>query len=270
MILFSLTFAAQTHRFVYEYQFKTDSTSTEKRNVNMVLDINPQDIKFYNYEYVKIDSLNKIRSEKNSIWEDTPAVIRKKNSNVNSNYILVQNIFITETEDNINWNLAADTKVIDGYTLQKATATYGGRMWTAWFTKEIAIHEGPYKFRGLPGLIFEIYDNRDNFKFSLVKSYKLSTTYETRDILEHFGGQNPVKISEAKLKKMILDSYNDPLHEFKEHYKNNTDPSARFLVMGIEVKSPDQFKDLSEKLQSNIRRNNNPIEINKAVKYPSR
>ena len=270
LIIFSLSCTAQTHRFIYEYHFKTDSTSTEKRKVSMVLDINPQDIKFFNYEYVKTDSLNKIRNERNSIWDDTPALIRKKNSNINSNYVLVQNIFVVDTEDNINWNLAADTKVVAGYTLQKATAQYGGRTWTAWFTKEITINEGPYKFRGLPGLIFEIYDNKDNFKFSLIKSYKLTNTYETRDILEHFGGQNPVKISESKLKKMMLDSYNDPLHEFKEHYKNNTDPGARFMVMGIEVKSADQFKDLSEKLQSSLRKNNNPIELNKAIHYPER
>ncbi|GAA5093449.1 hypothetical protein GCM10023210_24010 [Chryseobacterium ginsengisoli] len=265
--MFSLSITAQTHRFVYEYHFKTDSTSTEKRNANMVLDINPQNVKFYNYEYVKTDSINKTRGESSSIWDDTPAVIRKKNSNVNSNYVLVQNIFVVDTEDKINWNLSNETKISGNYTLQKATTRFGGRNWTAWFTKDINLNEGPYKFRGLPGLIFEIYDDKDNFRFSLIKSYKLAKTYETRDILEHFGGQNPVKISETKLKKMMLDSYNDPLHEFKEHYKNNKNPEARFMVMGIEVKSPEQFKDLSEKLQNNIKKNNNPIEIDKAIKY---
>ncbi|GAB0157009.1 hypothetical protein CHRYSEOSP005_22780 [Chryseobacterium sp. Alg-005] len=267
MLLISLSVTGQTHRFIYEYHFKTDSASAEHRKVNMVLDVNPDDVKFYNYEFVKTDSINKTRGEHNAIWDDTPAIIRKKNSNVNSSYMIVQNLFVIDTEDKIDWKLSEQTKNMGGYTLQKATAKFGGRNWTAWFTKDINLSEGPYKFNGLPGLIFEISDDKDNFKFSLVKSYQLAKTYETRDILENFAGQKAVKITEAKLRKMMLDNYNDPLHDFKEHYKNNTDPSARFMVMGIEVKSPDQLKELSELMQKNIKKNNNPIELNKAVKY---
>lgn len=152
--------------------------------------------------------------------------------------------------------------------MQKATADFGGRSWIAWFTKDIMISEGPYKFRGLPGLIFEISDTKDNFYFQLIKSYKLNKTYETSSLIENFGGQKPLKITEKTLHKMKLDSFNDPLHQFKEQYKNNTDPGAKYFVMGIEIKSPDQFKELSEMMQNNIRKNNNPIELDKAVKYP--
>lgn len=233
----------------------------------MVLDVNPEDVKFYNYDFVVTDSINKTRGENNVIWDDTPALTRKKNSTVHSNYIMVQNMFIVETNDKINWNLVDETKTIGGYKLQKATAKYGGRNWTAWFTKEISLNEGPYKFKGLPGMIFEIYDDKDNFKFSLVKSYKLSKTYDTLEILEKFGGQNAVKIPESRLKKMMLDYYNDPLHTFKEHYKNNTNPDAHFMVMGIEVKRPEQLKELSEMMQKNIKKNNNPIELDKAIHY---
>lgn len=267
MIMFSLSFTAQTHRFIYEYHFKTDSTAAEKRKVSMVLDVNPGDVKFYNYDFVVTDSINKTRGENSIVWDDTPALIRKKNSTINSNYIMVQNMFLIETDDKMSWNLENETKMIGGYKVQKATTKYGGRNWTAWFTKDINLSEGPYKFKGLPGLIFEIYDDKDNFKFSLVKSYKLPKTYETLEILEKFGGQNPVKIPESRLKKMMLDYYNDPLHTFKEHYKSNTNPDARFMVMGIEVKSPEQFKELSEMMQKNIKKNNNPIEINKAIRY---
>jgi GLPGLI family protein len=47
--------------------------------------------------------------------------------------------------------------------LQKAT-NFGGRLWIiAWFNLEIPINEGPYKFRGLSGLIFEIGDSQTQF-----------------------------------------------------------------------------------------------------------
>lgn len=270
LITFSVSLTAQTHRFIYEYQFKMDSTSAEYRKANMVLDVNPDDVKFYNYDFVVTDSTNKTKGQNSIIWDDTPALIRKKNSNINSNYIHVQNMFIVDTEDQINWKLSDETKNLGGYKLQKATARFGGRNWTAWFTKDIALSEGPYKLRGLPGMIFEIGDDKNNFKFSLVKSYKLSKTYDTSAIIENFGGQKPVKITEAKLKKLMLDNYNDPLHEFKEHYKNNTDPGARFMVMGIEVKSSEQLKELSDLMQKNIRKNNNPLEFNKAIHYPGK
>lgn len=270
MITFSLSLSAQTHRFIYQYQFKMDSTSAEARKSSMVLDVNPEDVKFYNYDFVVADSTNKTKGQNNIIWDDTPVVIRKKNSSVNSNYIHVQNMFIVDTEDKVNWKLSNETKSVAGYQLQKATTNFGGRNWTAWFTKDIALSEGPYKFKGLPGMIFEIFDDKNNFKFSLVKSYQLAKTYETIGIIENFAGQKPVKINEAKLKKMMLDNYNDPLHEFKEHYKNNTDPNARFMVMGIEVKSPEQIKELSDKMQINIRKNNNPLELDKAIHYPIR
>lgn len=263
-----LPLTAQTHRFIYEYHYKMDSTSVEPRKTSMVLDVNPEDVKFYNYDFVLTDSTNKTKGQNHVIWDDTPAITRKRNSDVNVNYIILQNMFAVETQDKINWNLQNETKTSGNYSLQKATTKFGGRNWTAWFTKEISLNEGPYKFRGLPGMIFEIYDDKNNFKFSLVKSYKLNKIYDTFGILENFGGQKPVKIPESKLKKMMLDHYNDPLHEFKEQIKNNTDPTARFMVMGIEVKSPEQMKELSEKVQDHIRKTNNPIEIDKALKYP--
>lgn len=269
MLMLNISLAAQTHRFIYEYEFKTDSAAAEKRKASMVLDVNPDDVKFYNYDFVITDSINKTRGQNNITWDDTPALTRKRNADVHTNYKMAQAMFITETKDPVSWKLLNETKVTGGYSLQKATADFGGRSWTAWFTKDIALNEGPYKFRGLPGMVFEVYDDRDNFRFSLIKSYQLAKTYDTQSILENFAGQRPVKIPEAKLVKMMLDYYNDPLHEFKEHMKKNTDPNAHFKVMGIEVKGPEQLKELSEKMQAYIRKNNNPIELDKAVRYPA-
>jgi len=269
-LIISATAIAQTHRFIYEYHYKTDSTSLEHRKTNMVLDVNPSDVKFYNYEFVKTDSANITKGRNHIIWDDTPVVIRKRNTNINNNYINLQNMFIVETEDRVQWKLTNETKASGNYQLQKATTDFGGRNWTAWFNKDINLSEGPYKFRGLPGMIFELSDDKDQFKFSLVKSYQLVKTYETRNIIENFAGQKPVKIPESRLNKMIMDNFNDPLREFKEHYKNNTDPTAHFMVMGIEVKSPEQIKELSDKLQDHLRKHNNPIELNKAIVYPKK
>jgi len=267
-VILGSVLSAQTHRFIYEYQFKEDSASSQPRKQNMALDINPDEVKFYSYDYVLTDSLNKVRGQNSMMWDDTPAVFRKINTNKNRSFIFIDQLFIIESEDKIDWKLSSDTKVSGGYTLQKATADFGGRKWTAWFSKDTQISEGPYKFRGLPGLIFELRDSKDNFVFNLAKSYKIEKTYDTRNIVENFAGQKPLVISEKTLNKMMLDSFNDPLHGFKEEFKNNKNPESHYFVMGIEVKSPDQFKELTEMMQDRLSKNNNPIELDKAIHYP--
>lgn len=56
------------------------------------------------------------------------------------------------------WNLKDGTKKIGNFNCQKATITFRGRNYTAWYTNEIPVSFGPWKFQGLPGLILEVYD----------------------------------------------------------------------------------------------------------------
>lgn len=67
---------------------------------------------------------------------------------------------------NLNWNLVAEFKDISGYKCQKATTKFRGRNYEAWFTSEIPLSFGPWKFGGLPGLILEIYDQTGEVYFS--------------------------------------------------------------------------------------------------------
>ena len=56
-----------------------------------------------------------------------------------------------------------------------------GRKWTAWFTTEIPIQDGPYKFRGLPGLIVKIEDETKSHCFAL-NGIKNLTPEEVKNI----------------------------------------------------------------------------------------
>lgn len=74
------------------------------------------------------------------------------------------------------WVLGEDTLTINGYVCQRADIDFGGRKWTAWFAPEIAEYsDGPYKFRGLPGLIFRIYDANKTWNFELTDLSKIDT-----------------------------------------------------------------------------------------------
>lgn len=117
-------------------------------------------------------------------------------------------------------------------------------------------------------MIFKIEDDRNNYRFLLVKSYNLAKTYDTSNFLETFAGMKPLKITQAKYNKLLLDNYRDPLHSFRESYSRNTNPENKFFFNSIEIKDISQFKELTEMKRKMIRENNNPIELDQAVHYP--
>ncbi len=73
-----------------------------------------------------------------------------------------------------NWRLMDETKVINTMNCKKATVTYKGRNWIAWYSTEIPFPYGPYKFSGLPGLIIKVTDDKNEYDFELVKSVPTS------------------------------------------------------------------------------------------------
>lgn len=74
----------------------------------------------------------------------------------------------------INWDILTDTLTVAGYPCQKATTTFRGRNYTAWFTVEIPIDDGPWKLYGLPGLILKAEDDEGFFQFLAVGLEKAS------------------------------------------------------------------------------------------------
>lgn len=70
------------------------------------------------------------------------------------------------------WNIQDETIDLCGYKCQKATCHWRGRDYIAWFTMDIPIKLGPWKFGGLPGLILKIHDKEKEYSFECVKIEK--------------------------------------------------------------------------------------------------
>lgn len=62
----------------------------------------------------------------------------------------------TEPFDEMQWEVVEDsTRNLLGYECVMARTSYHGRDWTVWFAPEIPLHDGPWKFAGLSGLVLQ-------------------------------------------------------------------------------------------------------------------
>jgi len=68
-----------------------------------------------------------------------------------------------------DWKLGTETKTIGSFLCQEATTQFRGRIYTAWYTDEIPVSLGPWKFHGLPGLILEVEDETGEVSFKAQK-----------------------------------------------------------------------------------------------------
>lgn len=90
------------------------------------------------------------------------------------------NYLYFDDQHNMNWNIRNERTMILSYSCQKATTTFRGRTYEAWFATEIPINNGPWKFGGLPGLILKVSDSLNYFKFECIG-------------IEHLNKKEPIK-----------------------------------------------------------------------------
>ena len=76
--------------------------------------------------------------------------------------------YYDEPFSEIDWVIVEDsTKTILDYQCVMATTDYHGRKWTVWFTPEIPMQDGPWKFCGLPGLVMEASEPSGQHSFTV-------------------------------------------------------------------------------------------------------
>jgi GLPGLI family protein len=94
----------------------------------------------------------------NTIYELLSSQSNAKNSKI-----------VYEATPTINWLLLEETKKIGSFICNKATATFRGRNYTAWYSLDVKGGFGPWKLQGLPGVILEAYDEKREVVFTLKK-----------------------------------------------------------------------------------------------------
>lgn len=233
---------AQNQRFTYEYSFKMDSL--HKENVEkeiMNLDITKEGSNFYSALLITKDSLFKAEIEKGKASQSMVIDMRKikkakVNFRVSKAYPNLETIYHTslnasnvalKENHKINWTIFPETKTIEGFKVQKATTTFGGRNWIAWFTNDIQIQDGPYKFCGLPGLIVNIGDEEGDHVFKLVGSKKLN--------------DEPL-LMDSKMKEIFLT--NEKFNQLWNEYKKDPAKNIKIIHSSSEM-SETIFSDVN-------------------------
>ncbi|KQT17653.1 hypothetical protein ASG31_09685 [Chryseobacterium sp. Leaf404] len=151
-------FMAQTR---VNYNLKIVHPDKSERKYNMNLDVDGGKSYFYDE---KLLENSKYPSKSNQFLMYQQA----GNENMQIVYSHENLPFKIKSDDKIIWKVEEEFKKIDDYKVQKATTSFGGRQWTAWFCSEISMMEGPYKFRDLPGLIFELSDSENIFFYQMI------------------------------------------------------------------------------------------------------
>ena len=219
-LLFNLVFAnAQIHRFYYQLNYKPDKDSAKIVEKLTVLDISKNESLYATYEQIERDSLlidGIKKMQKTGLHFDMSNFF---NAPTLSSRIIKNGNKITfkdrieplscQYEENLNlpWKIEQEKTKINSYDTQKATLNFGGRVWEAWFTTEIPIQDGPYKFFGLPGLIIKIEDEAQNFSWKLIgnKKYHSEAGLEKYDYYESQENGNKLPIFPKKKCLSILD-----------------------------------------------------------------
>lgn len=170
----------------YNYESARDTTLVDKKSTEMmILAVNKNYSSYYSDKYQQaLDHVrNKIAisANSNTVVEidgkdiSMPKVrhsVYRKNNDIFVSSQVGRDLF-TFQADFVNWNTNfSDTKNILGYNCNKAQILFNGRLYTAWYTKEISIADGPYRFKGLPGLILFIEDEKGFDKFEAVSIEK--------------------------------------------------------------------------------------------------
>lgn len=164
------------------------------------------------------------------------------------------------------WQVKDSTKIVKDYTVQKATTHFAGRDYVAWFTLEVPINDGPYLFSGLPGLIVELYDTKNDYHFKLkslekLKKPKIWTVSENAKIVT----KAEFKKSRKKVAENVLLS--SDLRYMMSHTPGvsgifGTDEKGRVIQADFKVNGKKITKgELKRRYKKILESQNNPIEL---------
>jgi GLPGLI family protein len=214
----------------YKYEYILDTVQNKGNNEIMIVEIGKNVRKFYSetsrlYDSAMMENTKGLADEAGKILPNagrisikTPSMKRSgQRAVIYFNYpqgkiTTIDRIpLMYEYEENIetiDWQIsAAETKDILGYNCKKATCTFRGRDYEVWYSPDIPINGGLWKFNGLPGLILLAYDTKNQFVFTCEGIEKISAP-----IVKGTDSEGKItKVKKNEFLKIRKKFYEDPL-----------------------------------------------------------
>ena len=239
-------------RFIYELTYKMDSTNLQDIKKELFfLDILGKESRFASQNKLIKDSVLYSVSVTNNAGAALSMMGKMKtkfNYNVYTNTekqeqqvietIGMKNYKYQFPLPQLNWKIENEVRKIGEYNCQKATLESGGRKWIAWFTPDIPLNYGPYKFQGLPGLIIAVSDDRTHYSFVLQRNKKEKVLFSSLIVQ---------KTTEIKLKDLAK-------------LRENAEGNLMFNMSGFQM-TPEVQRDVEKRLQERKKRENNLLEL---------
>lgn len=258
IFLINISFA-QTKQFIYDYISIPDST---QKNVTeseiMLLNINNEKSEYFSYNMYVSDSIL-LEGSKKGLFMMPPNKKMSQdrvNKAANSNQILFikqlsfSKYFVNENID-LKWKLYPEYISILNYKAQKATTEFGGRKWTAWFAKDLPFQDGPYKFKGLPGLIVKIEDESKSHIFELKGIKNTNYNFDYPDLKNY----TKITLDYPKFVKAYKNYRKYPAADLVDRFPDQHDSTGKF------IKGADIFREQEKILTERVKKDNNIIEI---------
>jgi GLPGLI family protein len=257
--------AQQSTRFIYQATLTPDSTNVEKKTELAYLDTDGKKSIFYAENSMKRDSvMERMRATKNfdrtqmqNLRSNLQFTIEKDLTNQTLIYksrIGRDNYSYSETPV-FDWKILPETVKIGDYQTQKAETKFGGRTWYAWFTQEVPLQDGPYKFSGLPGLIVKVQDEKGDYSFDLMQTKKIAEIYQPLN-----RGQ-VITLSKSKYADMEKKMQKDPA-SFVNAQRNGGGGRGPAGGGGNRpAMDPKQMQEMQKRMETEIKSRNNPIEL---------
>lgn len=207
----------------YEMTYLQDTVSEDAKpgQETLMLEIGRQYSKCYSYNSYVSDSLliadAQAGASKETMLQHATAIGNSRISyQIFKHYpagkvttldrLATTNFLCEEKEEMPEWTLLPDTATILSYSCQKATCHFKGRNYTAWYTMEIPVSEGPWKLFGLPGLIIKAEDDKKHYTFNCTGIEQCKTP---KPILINLKGRE--KVSRQNLNRMYERMAKDPM-----------------------------------------------------------
>ncbi|GEM53971.1 hypothetical protein B0A58_03750 [Flavobacterium branchiophilum NBRC 15030 = ATCC 35035] len=113
--------------------------------------------------------------------------------------IAFREVMTIDTIKALNWKIETETKEIGKYLCNKATTKFRGVDYVVWYTKQIPVSFGPWKFRGLEGLILECYDIKNMYH---IQANKITIEKNCTNVIKKINKKNAISWYEyIELKK---------------------------------------------------------------------